>query len=78
MRAIQVKHLTINEIRKIEPRVNGILNEAARTKRASWPDYSRFKLQLIPLVGCESENESIQTPEAYNTVIIALCSALKL
>jgi hypothetical protein len=78
MISTQSKHLSIDQIKMIEPRVNAILAEAAHTKRARWSDYSRFKLQLIPLVGFYSENKMLRTSYAYDTTIFALCRALKI
>lgn len=78
MRVEQNKRLSINQIKKIEPRIIGILNEAAHTPRAGWPDYSRFKQQLIPLVGYYCKNEAIRTSNAYETTIEALYRALRI
>ncbi|MVB11342.1 hypothetical protein CAFE_20550 [Caprobacter fermentans] len=78
MNIIQNKHLSIGQIKKIEPRINRVLNDAAHIQEADWPDYSRFKQRLIPLVGYYCKNESLQTSEAYDIVISALCKALKI
>ncbi len=78
MEAKQSKRLSIKQIKKIEPRIKGILSEAAHTSRASWSDYSRYKQRLIPLVGKCCDKEAIQTSSAYETTVTALCKALRM
>lgn len=70
--------LTLNQIISLEPQIGRILQKARRVKNAYWPDYSRYKLRLLPLVGYEAKEKKLQNESAYSTVIMALCDALRI
>jgi len=73
------KRLTICEIISIDPRIGEILAEAGHSKgRNRWRVYERYKARLSGLAGFESKNKNLCTSSIYETVIRALCGALKL
>jgi hypothetical protein len=72
------KRMSIKKIVSIEPQIKKVLDDAAKMNNADWPDYSRFKQKILPLVGNLAEKEAIRNSGAYVTVINALCDALKI
>lgn len=70
------KHLTIEQIKEIEPRVKTILDEATRIRPVQPNDYPDYKSRLEPLVGYEAEKKELRTSAAYCSALHALCNAL--
>ncbi|OQA06041.1 MAG: hypothetical protein BWY65_02297 [Firmicutes bacterium ADurb.Bin373] len=64
--------MTFKRIAKIEPRLQALYDEARQVKArgrnfcANQVWYSRFKPQLILLVGWNAENPQLRTPAAYD------------
>jgi hypothetical protein len=82
--------MTFDDLAALEPRLRGLVTEAAENRRANGPgtdsDYSRFKLKLLTLVGFERAAEPdrplgpdhpLRSEEGYRVALNRLVEALE-
>lgn len=77
-RNVMDKPLTIDEITKIEPGVNNVLEKARKVKSPTWENYECFKMGLSLLVGFRASKKPLRTSQAYETAISYLADALRI
>ena len=73
-----IKHITINQIYAIEPRVKQVIDKAKEEENPNWETYSHYKAVLSSLVGFNAEKGELRSSKAYELAIKKLCDVLQL